>query len=309
MAWLRLLRPFTLLPPLLGMLSGAASAWGAGVVDARLHASDLWTLLVAGSLMAVLLNAASNVWNQVCDVELDRVNKPNRPLPRGEVSAAAARWLALALYAASLALAFVATPAGVPEVGVIVVFTALLTWAYSGPPLRLRRVWWLAPLVIALPRGGLLKVCGWAVLAPVAADREPWVLGGLFFLFILGCASTKDFSDVEGDRLGGVCTLPIRFGARTAALIMAPFYVAPWILFAALPHIQVGGRALLSVDAAGATILGLALAAHGAVTAWLMVRNASDLAEERRGRLMWGNLYVLMMEAQIGVAVLYLTSG
>ena len=75
------------------------------------------------------------------------------------------------------------------------------------------------------------------------------------------------------------------------------------------PHIQVGGRALLSVDAAGATILGLALAAHGAVTAWLMVRNASDLAEERRGRLMWGNLYVLMMEAQIGVAVLYLTSG
>ncbi|NRA95929.1 MAG: UbiA family prenyltransferase [Planctomycetes bacterium] len=309
MAWLRLLRPFTLLPPLLGMLSGAASAWGAGVVDARLRTSDLWTLLVAGSLMAVLLNAASNVWNQVCDVELDRVNKPDRPLPRGEVSAVAARWLALALYAASLALAFVATPADVPEVGVIVVFTALLTWAYSGPPLRLRRVWWLAPLVIALPRGGLLKVCGWAVLAPVAADREPWVLGGLFFFFILGCASTKDFSDVEGDRLGGVCTLPIRFGARTAALIMAPFYVAPWVLFAALPHIHVGGRALLSVDATAATILGLALAVHGAVTAWLMVRNASDLAEERRGRFMWRNLYVLMMEAQIGVAVLYLTSG
>ena len=309
MAWLRLSRPFTLLPPLLGMLSGAASAWGAGVVDARHDAAGLWFLLVAGSLMAVLLNAASNVWNQVCDIELDRVNKPDRPLPRGDVTVAGARRFAVALYAVSVALAFSVMPSDFPEVGIIVLFTALLTWVYSGPPLRLRRIWWLAPLVIALPRGALLKVCGWAVLAPVAADREPWVLGGLFFLFILGCASTKDFSDVEGDRLCGVCTLPIRFGARAAALIMAPFYVLPWLLFAALPYVHVGGRALLSVDAAGATILGLVLAAHGAATAWFMVRNASRLADERRGRFMWRNLYVLMMEAQVGVAILYLTSG
>lgn len=306
MAWLRLLRPFTLLPPLLGMLSGAASAWGAGVVDERLETSEVWMLLLAGSLMAALLNAASNVWNQVCDLDLDRVNKPDRPLPRGDIGIAAAKRLTVVLYAVSIGLAFLATPADVPEVGFIVVFTAFLTWAYSGPPLRLRRTWWLAPLVIALPRGGLLKVCGWAVLAPVAADREPWVLGGLFFLFILGCASTKDFSDVEGDARGGVCTLPIRFGPRVAAMIMAPFYVAPWLAFAALPHVEVGGRALLSVDAVAATVLGLALAAHGGATAWFMVRNADALVDDRRGRVMWRNLYVLMMEAQIGVAALYL---
>ena len=152
MAWLRLSRPFTLLPPLLGMLSGAASAWGAGVVDARHDAAGLWFLLVAGSLMAVLLNAASNVWNQVCDIELDRVNKPDRPLPRGDVTVAGARRFAVALYAVSVALAFFVIPSDFPEVGVIVLFTALLTWVYSGPPLRLRRIWWLAPLVIALPR-------------------------------------------------------------------------------------------------------------------------------------------------------------
>ena len=305
MRWLRLVRPFTLLPPLLGMLSGAASAWGAGAL-ADLEGGEVTMLVFAGSLMAALLNAGSNVWNQVCDIELDRVNKPERPLPRGEMSLQGARRFALLLYAASIALAFVAWPGEYPEVGIIVLLTVFLTWAYSGPPLRLRRIWWLAPLVIALPRGGLLKVCGWAMVAPVAANSEPWVLGGVFFFFILGAASTKDFSDMDGDRQGGVVTLPIRFGARRAAWMMSPFYVVPWVVFAALPHFEVGGRAALTVDPFWGTALGCALAVHGLVTAVLMVRHASDLIDHRRGRYMWVNLYVLMMEAQVGVAVLYL---
>ena len=155
-------------------------------------------------------------------------------------------------------------------------------------------------------RGGLLKVCGWAMVAPVAANSEPWVLGGVFFFFILGAASTKDFSDMDGDRQGGVVTLPIRFGARRAAWMMSPFYVVPWMVFAALPHFEVGGRAALTVDPFWGTALGCALAVHGLVTAVLMVRHASDLIDHRRGRYMWVNLYVLMMEAQVGVAVLYL---
>lgn len=305
MKWVRLARPFTLLPPMLGMLSGAASAYGAGATP-DLGAARLAILVLAGTSMAALLNAASNVWNQVCDVELDRVNKPDRPLPAGEITVTEAKVFALILYAASIVLAFVATPSNDPEVGWIVILTAFLTWAYSGPPLRWRRVWWLAPLVIALPRGGLLKVCGWAMVAPVAGNGEPWLLGGVFFLFILGAASTKDFSDMDGDRQGGVETLPIRFGARRAAQLMAPFYILPWLVFAALPHLEVDGVRLLSVDPPSGTVLGLFLAAHGAVTAILMVRNAHDLVDDRRGRAMWVNLYVLMMEAQVGVAVLYL---
>ncbi len=306
MVWLRLLRPFTLLPPLAGVLSGAASAWGAGAVDSSLGAGRIAWLLLAGSGAAVLLNAASNVWNQVCDLELDRVNKPDRPLPAGELSVAAARRLACCLYVAAVSVAFLVLPGSRPEVGVIVAVTAVLTWAYSGPPLRLRRSWWLAPLVIAIPRGGLLKVCGWAVLAPVAGHSEPWVLGGLFFLFILGCASTKDFGDVEGDRRGGVMTLPGRFGPKIAAQLMAPFYVLPWVVFAVLPHWTVGGTPVLSVPPWWGTALGALLAVHGAVMATFMVRHAERLVEPALSRRMWRSLYLLMLEAQVGVAVLYL---
>jgi 4-hydroxybenzoate polyprenyltransferase len=33
--------------------------------------------------MAAVLNAASNALNQIYDLEIDRVNKPLRPLPSG----------------------------------------------------------------------------------------------------------------------------------------------------------------------------------------------------------------------------------
>ena len=300
MKWVRLSRPFTLLPPLLGMLSGAASAYGVGAA-ASLATGRIWFLVLSGAAMASLLNAASNVLNQVCDLELDRINKPERPLPRGEVTVRGASIFSAALYGASITLAYFVIPGTFPEVFVIVVFTAFLTWSYSARPLRLRRIWWLAPLVIALPRGGLLKVCGWATLAPVAADREPWLLGGLFFLFILGAASTKDFEDVEGDRRGGVVTLPVRFGARRAAVIMAPFYVLPWVLLVVLAN-----TGALSLDPLLASGLGLFLAIHGGVTAAQMIRRADDLVGGPHGRRAWRNLYLLMMEAQVGVGLLYL---
>jgi 4-hydroxybenzoate polyprenyltransferase len=101
--WIDLVRPFTLLPPAIGMVSGALSAAGAGRAIASGARAVL--LVACGSLMAATLNAASNVLNQVHDLELDRINKPERPIPSGAVSPGAARAFALALYAAAIALA------------------------------------------------------------------------------------------------------------------------------------------------------------------------------------------------------------
>ena len=73
-------RPFTLLPPALGVVSGAVTAWGAhGTRDAVTLATFLPVLW--GALMAAVLNSASNAINQIYDIEIDRVNKPKRPLP------------------------------------------------------------------------------------------------------------------------------------------------------------------------------------------------------------------------------------
>jgi hypothetical protein len=77
-------RPFTLVAPALGFLSGAATAYGAAPRETW-H-TDLIVYPAIGALMAAVLNAASNALNQIYDLEIDRVNKPKRPLTSGRLS-------------------------------------------------------------------------------------------------------------------------------------------------------------------------------------------------------------------------------
>ena len=63
-----------------------------------------------------------------------------------------------------------------------------------------------------------------------SGSTEPWYIGLVIGLFLLGAASTKDFADIEGDRAGGCRTLPIVYGVKKAAWIISPFFVLPWLL-------------------------------------------------------------------------------
>ena len=85
--WLDFTRPFTLWPPALGMVSGGVTAWGAAGSSISADSGMLIVNIALGALMAAVLNAASNAVNQIYDLELDRVNKPDRPLPAGSVPA------------------------------------------------------------------------------------------------------------------------------------------------------------------------------------------------------------------------------
>ncbi len=299
-----LARPFTLLPPALGMLSGALAALGT-LPREQGTAGRAAGMMVLGALMAAALNAASNTLNQVHDLALDRVNKPERPLPRGVVTSRRACQFAALWYAVALALSWMLGPPGAHEVFWIVVLTAGLTWAYSAPPFRCRNSWWLAPLVIAIPRGLLLKVAGWGAVADIAADREPWVLGGIFFLFVLGGAAIKDFEDMEGDALGGASSLPLRFGRERAARMMSLALVLPWVLLAATPWICWEGRPLLSIPPVAALASGLFIALLGLVAARSLLGMARASADKASARQAWRMLYLQMMAAQVLTAAGY----
>ena len=54
---------------------------------------------------------------------------------------------------------------------------------------------------------------------------EPWFIGGIFFLFLLGAATTKDFADMEGDEAHGCYTLPVKYGVKKAAWMISPMRV------------------------------------------------------------------------------------
>lgn len=311
--WFEYARPFTLLPPLLGMVSGAVTAYGAEAralggfaeVWRRHGASDLLWVAV-GALMAATLNAASNILNQLCDLENDRVNKPHRPLPSGRIGRGETVALFSALYAAALALAWTIRPRGARECFWLVLAAAVMTVLYSVPPFRFKRHGLLANFTIALPRGGLLKVAGWSLVGRVFGDVEPWFIGAAFFLFLLGATTSKDFADMEGDRRAGCRTLPVRYGVRRAAWMSAPFFVVPWLLFPLGTLLHRGeGRAVLSGNPAVLSALGVLLFLYGGYVAWLMVRRPEALATEGENHPSWTHMYRMMMLAQVGLAVAY----
>ncbi len=87
-AYVQLARPFTLLPPLFGIISGAVCAWGSAhnPDPSRAVTASVIMTVALGSLCASFLNAASNALNQIYDLEIDRINKPSRPLVTGAIS-------------------------------------------------------------------------------------------------------------------------------------------------------------------------------------------------------------------------------
>src|SRR5689334_18396220 len=111
-SWVRLARPFTLLPPLVGIVSGAVCAFGsAHNPDPARRVTWAVVLTVAiGSLCASAMNAASNIVNQIADLEIDRKNKPDRPLVTGEIAIPRAWAVAAVLYVVSIVPTWVVVP-------------------------------------------------------------------------------------------------------------------------------------------------------------------------------------------------------
>lgn len=295
--YIELARPFTLIAPMLGFLSGGLTAIGA-VPRQPLDWSTLWPVLL-GSIMAATLNAASNSLNQIFDLEIDRINKPHRPLPSGRMTISQAAWFAVLCYVISLLMAWFIQPAGRPECFVIVVIASILTWVYSGPPIRSKRFGVWANVTIAIPRGLLLKVAGWSA-AKTILGVEPWYIGGIFGLFLLGASSTKDFADIEGDRANGCMTWPVKYGVKRAAWMIAPFFIFP---FALIPlGVKIG---VLTGHPALLRLLAVVLILYGIYIDYLILRKPDALATDAN-HVSWKHMYIMMFVAQIGFALAYL---
>jgi len=228
-----LIRPFTMAAPVVGIISGAMLAAGHIAAEPWVLLSDAITNIMYAVLSAAFLNSASNCLNQITDLEIDRLNKPDRPIPSDNISVGSAAVLSMVLYLFALLTATLVQPHGSNATFYIVLAGALLTVIYSVPPLRTKRDGTLANLTIALARGLLLPVCGWSAVASIQ-QPEPWIISSTFAIFIFGAATTKDFSDVEGDENGHCKTWVVKYGKEKAARLIRPFLVCPWILLAIL---------------------------------------------------------------------------
>ena len=310
MVFLEITRPFTLMPPFLGIVSGSLAAIGSMAATGKISFVEglrfHWPAILMGGIMASVLNAASNVLNQVTEIQLDGKNKPNRVLPQGRMTTHLALLWSVCLYALALAIAWMIEPLpGVRHTFWCALVAAIATVIYSAKPFYMKARGWLANITIALPRGCLLKVAGWGCVASTL-DPEPWFIGFVFMLFLLGAASSKDFSDYEGDKADGLRTLPVIYGMIKTTRLIAPFFILPWLamIMGVFLHRPDSVSPVLHANPVAIIIMGMALAGYGVYIAHSM-RNLSALSIEGNHPA-WKHMYIMMMAGQIGIVICYL---
>src|SRR5579864_6520181 len=284
-------RPFTLVPPMIGILSGSIIGYGASRAPFRV------VNVALAVIAAAVLNAASNGLNQICDLTNDRVNKQHRPLPSGRMKTGEA-WAFVAItYVAALAMAGAVNR----QTFAIYLIAALSTVAYSAPPVRLKRRPIGSNLIIALIRGALLKVAGWAAIATVLTSIEPWYIGFIYFVFLLGATTTKDFADIEGDRAAGCITLPVKYGATWSARAITPSFIVPWLLLPLGIYLRI-----LSGNTMAIIALSMAMLVWGSYVIYLINTDPRRLVTEGENHPAWHHMYWMMMVGHLGLAGAYL---
>ncbi len=172
-----------------------------------------------------LVTAAANTINDYFDIEIDRINKPQRVLPAGKISprlAFQASWgeflLALVLAAFINLIAFIITA-----------FTSLLLFFYS---YRLKRLPLWGNLAVSLS-SALAFIFGGVAVYRVEKTFIPAVFA---FLFHFGREIIKDIQDMTGDARENARTFPLVFG-KTPAIRLSTVIFLLTILVTTLPFL------------------------------------------------------------------------
>ncbi|CQH51065.1 (S)-2,3-di-O-geranylgeranylglyceryl phosphate synthase [Halobacterium hubeiense] len=169
--------------------------------------------------------AAGMAINDYFDREIDRINNPERAIPRGAVSARGALAFSLALFAGAVALALLLPPLALGIAAVNLLGLVTYTEYFKG-----------------LPGAGNALVAylvGSTFLFGAAAVGDP-LAGGV--LAVLAALSTftreviKDVEDVAGDREEGLRTLPIVMGERRA-LVLGTVLLIVAVLASPVPYL------------------------------------------------------------------------
>ncbi len=222
-----------------GVLTLIGAFVAGGLFDATLAAG-------AAAGATVFATGAGNAINDYFDREIDRINRPDRPIPRGAISPRGALVFSLVLFAGSVILAL-ALPALAIAIAVVnLLLLVAYTQVFKGLP-------GVGNAVVAA-LGGSTFLFGGAAVGNVTA---PGVL------FVLAALSTftreviKDVEDLTGDREEGLNTLPIAIGERPALWVGVGCLIVA-VLASPIPYL---------LDAFGVVYL-LAVAPANAVMLW-----------------------------------------
>ena len=215
---IRVVRAFAQLwRPILGIFA----AWTACVTIYALNPAIQFLQYLLTATVLICMTSASFAIDDYRDINQDRINHPERPLPSGLLSPQQVWWSAAGMFTFAW---LAAIPLGLYPLILVAVSTILL-WNYSH---ILTYSGILGNVIVASNVSSLI------FLGSLVAGRPLSMLYPIYFLFcyILAKEIIWDTHDAEGDRAQGIITIANRWGSRTAFLIV---WVLVGILLISIP--------------------------------------------------------------------------
>ena len=167
---------------------------------------------VLGFVSVFFISGSALVLNDYFDLEVDKVNMPQRPLPSGILSPSDAIFLTVAAILIGLVSAWLISGTAFVFCALACVVGILYNWKYKEAGLP-------GNLMVSFSVAFTFLFGGIAVGEPW--NKIVWTFGLIAFFIDLGEEIAGDAMDIEGDKKRGSKSIAIRYGRKTALLISA----------------------------------------------------------------------------------------
>lgn len=161
--------------------------------------------------------------NNIADYDIDKINSPERPLVRGDISLKNYLIIAYVFFALAGILAW-----NVHFIAFLIIFVFMsFYFIYSMPPFRLKTVPILSKFIVALNSLVLL------MLGFVYMTGEVYIPAEVAWFVLLGFTAVINFIDIKdyrGDKEHGIKTLPTMMGLKNSKMLIAILILLTYLL-------------------------------------------------------------------------------
>jgi len=201
-----------------------------GILNTRLGIDPIKLILnlILGVLTYFFIAGSSMVINDYYDIEIDKINRPERPIPRGSITLNQAKilWITTSLIGIAIAI-FHSILFNIGYLNIIfAVFFAFIAWLYAAWG---KKSGFIGNIIVSISFSiGLIYG---AVLNNSIIPPYIYFFFLTAFFLLLSREIIKGCEDIEGDKNEGVKTLAIKIGIKKSKNLSLIFAILAVIFF------------------------------------------------------------------------------
>ena len=214
----------------------AGGVMASGAMQPALH--DYFLLLSIFLMFGPLGLGFSQSINDLCDLELDKVNEPTRPIPSGRLSEKEATFNSIAVFLLAFGFGvFLGLYIGGTRGLIIsssIIASLVLGYTYSAPPFKLKK-----NILLSAPAVGFsYSFAPWLSANALFSEIRPEVVWMAVLNFFMGVALIilNDFKSAKGDKEGGLKSLTVMIGPKNTFLVSFFIIDVVFLVFAWLEY-------------------------------------------------------------------------